>query len=154
MCEFLSAWINIETKEPEFGDLSSHSDSAKLRGWTVADLKNRREWEWTTDDKGKSLDVRTADDDPKELREQLKASLLFRWNHSRMNAIKEAIPAAIKAGVKTLYLNSLQSLPEGISFEGVKTIYLNSLQSLPEGISFEGVETLFIPDAIRKRINK
>jgi hypothetical protein len=63
VCEFLSAWLNIETEEIVCADAQSHEATQEHMGWRAADLEPWREWEWTGpgDD---ALTIRLMHDDP------------------------------------------------------------------------------------------
>ena len=135
MCEFLSGWINVETEQPEVADLQCHSTAQERFGWKGKEILKRREWEWTEDDDGKSLVVRTSPDDPAGMADNLRAALLVRWP-TRQDAIRECI-LLVGKWLTTLYLNSLKSLPDGVVFpKSLTTLDLYSLESLLKGYKF------------------
>lgn len=130
MCELLSGWINLDTEEPELADLRSHSESQRLLGWTTKDLVRRREWEWTKDDDGESLVVRTGPDDPPELAGFLRAALLTKWP-TRGDALRGAV-AMLPDSVTWLDLCGV-TIPEGFVVPSSVTWLGLSGATIPEG---------------------
>ena len=118
MCDLLSGWINIKTEQPEIADLRSHSRTQGRLGWKGDEVLLRREWEWTNDDDGKSLTVRTGPDDPKKLGANLRAALLARWR-TRQDAIQDCIEIMARNG-GSLYLSGCTGLKDCKIPKGVK----------------------------------
>ena len=110
----------------KIADLRSHSETRRLMGWTTADLADRREWEWSDDDGGESLVVRTCPDDPEAMALNLRAALLVRWP-TRADAIIECVSLVMSAGVTALDL-SYEKFPDGLVIPaGVTTLYLSGV---------------------------
>jgi len=136
MCEFISGWINVKTKEPELADLRSHSESQEILKWTFRDLEHRREWEWTADDDGASLKVRTSPSDPPDLAGLLRAELLTRWP-TRTIAIGECCQIVARNGGNVSLDN--MTLPAGFTLGDVRGYVSLDNVTLPEGFTLGDV---------------
>ena len=92
MCNFLSGLVTLE-KHPKVLclDLKSHDETIRFLGIKP---ETYREWEWTREDTGDSLDVRCL---PDEDRNTLKSAILAKFPR-RIDCINECIRQMAASG--------------------------------------------------------
>jgi hypothetical protein len=120
MCDFLSGVIHRKNGEIRFYDGLSHS--ALFTALRLSE-KMWAEWEWTQDDRGASLSVRTHETLPGLNESELSAAILSKFS-SRADAVAEFV-RTLNPAVTTLYLSSATiSTPLTIP-NSVTTLYLS-----------------------------
>jgi hypothetical protein len=154
MCDFISGVINRTTCEVKFYDGRSHSalfEALKLHH------KNWAEWEWTKEDDGKALDVRTHDSLPGNNAKQLKASLLSQFP-TRSDAVARFVKTLDKR-ITTLYLNGATistalTIPDSVTTLDLNGATISTALTIPDSVttldlSYATISTaLTIPDSV------
>ena len=102
MCNFLSGVVTAE-RHPRVLCVDLHHHDATVDYFRL-EPETYREWEWTREDSGESLDVRAA---PGENPSVLKSAILAKYP-SRLDCLNECIQQIAEHG-GSLYLSSIES---------------------------------------------
>ena len=134
MCHFLSGLVTIE-KHPKVICLDLKSHDATI-AYLQLKAETYREWEWTREDRGESLDVRVLSN---ENASEFKSAILAQFPR-RVDCLNECIRQIVESGRKDIDLRDLTSadglvLPQSIGGD----LYLGGLTSadglvLPQSI--------------------